>query len=252
MAEQFTMIINHRNTGEDRYKNLYAVTEYFFNLFRNSIEIIVVEQDDLPKIKGNNYFRHVYAFNDGLINRSWGFNVGLTVATHNKIIFNDNDIFISKQAILDTLHRLNDVDTINPYTKVIDMSRMGTDEFIKNYNISDGERRERQGINFSGGMLAFNKDALIKIGGWDEGMRGWGGEDDLMTHKITNMCTYGQLDNVAYHLYHERFQNDTSMHSHYQSNVEQLNSIRGLNREQLFEYYSTKIIGDSTKYLLNR
>jgi hypothetical protein len=240
------MIINHRGTSEDRYKNLIAVIDYF-KAFCD--EIIVVEQDSSPKLNIDG-IKHIFVKNDGLFNRSWGFNIGINNATNEKIIFNDNDIFIDLNHLRDSYILLDNYNAVNPYSKIIDLSMDISNAFITTKQLPKVNTGGRSGINFSGGMLLMNKSAILAIGGWDEDMRGWGGEDDLMTHKIFNLCTHEECNNTAYHLHHSRFITDTHQHDHYNINLLILSKIRSLNSDQLKEYYSNKIIGDINKYNL--
>jgi len=239
------MIINHRNSSMDRQENLMSVISYF----KNICEIIVVEQDDSSKISLSPDIKHIFVKNNGLFNRSWGFNIGVKYASFDKICFNDNDIFMDIADFTRGIDGLNDCDTINPYSAVYDLDQGKSLDFKRYGTFPTMDGFGRGGTNYSGGMLFMNKNNFYKIGGWDEQMRGWGGEDDLMTHKIFNLLSSRTLEQKAYHLYHSRGINDNHLHTHYHINLNRLGFIRSLTGSSLLNEVEKYQIGDENKYI---
>lgn len=240
--EKVTMIINHRDSSPDRTLNVNTIIDYYKPCID---EIIVVEQDSVQKLSVDT--KHFFVKNDGLFNHSWGYNVGLQHSSNSKIIFNDNDIILDMSDLITSLEQLDYYDTVNPYSLIIDLDQAESIDFASSKQLPV-KREGREGVNYASGMLLANKDKFISIGAWDEDVRGWGGEDDLMTYKIFNMLSHKEMNYDAYHLYHSRFITDTHKHEHYLKNLKVLTNIRSMNREQLFEYYNNRSIGNTNKY----
>ena len=72
-------------------------------------------------------------------------------------------------------------------------------------------------------------------------MVGWGGEDDVMTHKIkTILKKYKKVDLKIHHLYHlAESVNDNA----YRNNIKILMDVESMGKYELLEYYKDRIIG---------
>lgn len=209
MSVNLSYIIGHRNSSEERFTNLVAVVN-FFNKHLPGIEIIVVEQDtrpsDLSLLKNT---KHVFLFNNQQFNRAWGFNVGIKSAKHNIVAFGDNDIVVPPGALLESMEQCKRIGTASPYNKdkVIDMSPQGTKTFLDSCDIpTNPAGKIRTGCNYAGGIMLMTKAMFQRLGGWEERMRGWGGEDSFMYIKLCklNIPMYEASAYPAIHLYHDR------------------------------------------------
>ena len=197
-------IILHRNSSTERQNNLSAILQYL-TTHSPKLEIIVVEQDATPS---NFYFpssvKHVFLYNPGPFNRSWGFNVGFKNASNDIIAFGDNDLIVSEQALIDSYNACREFPTVNPYKAVIELTQSATHEILASKSIPprfDG--KPRAGITYSGGLIFMTREAIQTVGGWDERLWGWGAEDDLMTTKINKLLPKTlSLNYNALHLWH--------------------------------------------------
>lgn len=228
-------IITHRSSSPDREANLYTVTNF---LVQNvpEIEIIVVEQDSQPSpLFLPSTVKHIFAKNDGLFNRSWGFNIGYRKASHDAIAFGDNDIILPPEAIRESSKLCLKHGTISPYsrTKLLDL----TQEYTKKLSMLCRIPEELHGTwriaPYAGGVLFMSKEAFKTVGGWEERIRGWGGEDDHMTIKIVKLVGRCQelQDSYALHLYHQlsnlyMHQDIKSINPHYLKNLDLIESIK--------------------------
>lgn len=233
---KFSYLICHSNTSSYRENNLKALIKYIRQNFKN-VEIIVAEQGNSISVI-DSVDIHVFNHNDGLFERSKLLNLAVKNANNEYLIIGDNDLIVDVDSINKSIDLLNEYDAINPYSVVRDIPENITNEYINNMdmNILKDQGTYRESIVFAGGMLAIRKSSYIKIGGYDENVIGWGGEDDLMTIKISNLLKYTSLESVSYHLYHDRGINGVPYHEHYDKNVEILTKVQNMNMDELIEY----------------
>ena len=100
---------------------------------------------------------------------------------------------------------------------------------------------------FSFMLVAHRKDALMKIGGWNEDFIGWGGEDDYQTMKVKHFLKWVELKSRCYHLYHERVAPDNRF---YQRTLQLLEKSSKMSKEELERVTNASIpkIGMKNKY----
>jgi glycosyltransferase involved in cell wall biosynthesis len=203
-----SIIIPFRLEMRDRLDGLRYLLSWYRGM-QGSYEIIIVEQDSHPKLPSEYQQEIKYCFvkNSGLFNRSWGFNVGVHLATKNLLAFCDADIAMREKDFRLGVEALEKFQAVNPYKRIVDLSPALTEKVKENQLMieqiePDQESIDRAGINFSGGMLFMRKSAFFEINGWPEEIRGWGTEDNIMTLKIQRALTFEEMDATAYHLYH--------------------------------------------------
>jgi glycosyltransferase involved in cell wall biosynthesis len=237
---RFSYIIAYKHNSE-RLENLKRVVDWVKSL--GDIELILVEQDDSPKLPElvNIDFKYKFIENKLPFNKSWAFNIGWKMSTSDIIVFGDSDLIMSDKEFLDAIQELNEYEVVNPYNKVIDLfseeSRMNLEELSKIEREFRGEK-DIQKTPIAGGIIAFKSDSLEKVGGWCEEFIGWGGEDDFQSLKIKMFLKWKEFDNRCYHLFHTRV---TPYKEFYFRNLNILNQLGSLNALQMRNYI------DSTK-----
>ena len=246
-------IINHRGREGYRLENLLFLINYIKDI--TDIEIIIVEQDNisgLSTFKFPENCKYIFVKNDGLFNRSWGFNVGYKKSMGKYLIFGDNDVIINKTDLNNIINDIKNYKILNPYSEIIDTTNNEATEIKNSGKLPSIKRKGRSGINFSGGMVIFEREIFEIIGGWDEDFRGWGGEDDALSfHRIPKIVGGDKmktLNNVAYHLWHERGVNDTKKQEHYKKNIEKLKWYKKSNKEDIIKNINLNDIGLVNKY----
>lgn len=237
MSFNLTAIIAFKNK-ENRLRNLQYILGWLESL-PSIKEIIVVEQDSTSSIYlvGSKFSKltHIFVYNPGNFNKSLGFNIGARFATFQKLLFTDSDIIFDFSKIKNELD-LWDFDAMSPYSHVIDLDKndselVATDpvkfETIKN-------RPFRDGICFAGGSFFIDKAMYEKLGGFNENFYLWGGEDDFFSTVLEKTCKKTTVINqMSYHLYHERDLTSTYENPFYQSNLSILESARVLETDQI-------------------
>ena len=122
---------------------------------------------------------------------------------------------------------------VSPYHSVVDLdpneSRLQLEQIFSISRPGRGET-DNQKINISGGIAIFRKDAIMRIGGWNEDFWSWGAEDDFQTIKVESFLSWKELNGKCFHLYHERSKPDMN---YYQRNLQILQNAKSLTKDQL-------------------
>lgn len=249
-------IIGHRGISRERIDNLYAVVNF---LHKNipGLEIIVVEQDSQPsQLSLPSNVKYVFLFNPGLYNRAWGFNVAVAYAQHNVVAFGDNDLIVPPAALIQAYNQCLIKGTASPYNSkgVIDLTLQTTKQFNQNCTIParlDGQYRPS--CNYAGGILLMTKTVFKTVGGWEEKMEGWGGEDSHMFTKLQklNIGMYEVTQYPAIHLYHERNGGKPQLNNpHYKQNSILYKRVKTMTPKEIKEEAKKQIevIGNPNLY----
>lgn len=227
----FTYVIGYRHNLE-RLQNLRRVLDWI-NGF-GGVEVLLIEQDTHSKIKHLNLkAKHIFTKSDMPYNRSWAFNVAMKWANSNIIVFGDSDLIMEPNQFIAGLNALNNYEMVSPYHSVVDLTQQESNlplEQMVSINRPGRGEADNQKINISGGIAMFRRDAIQRIGGWNEDFWSWGGEDDFQTVKVKNFLSWTELKARCFHLYHSRVQPDMKW---YQRNLQILQKSSTMNKDQL-------------------
>lgn len=237
---KFSYVICHRASSECRASNLEALVSYLRFYYGSYVEIIVVEQDS-TKSNILDIDKHLLLEDDGLFRRATTLNMGVYAASNEVVFVADNDVILSKMSIDACISNcLDGYDISKPYSKIYDVPSEPSECFKKTLRVSSllsESSTLRDSTCIAGGGFATNRSAFLKMKGYDERFVGWGGEDDLLSIKIDKLCKSIVVDGVAYHLYHERSENNgMPHHREYDNNVNILIYVRSLSDDELMCY----------------
>jgi predicted glycosyltransferase involved in capsule biosynthesis len=232
-THSFTYIIGYKHKP-DRLNNLRKVLDWI-NGFQG-VDVILIEQDKHSKISNLNLkCRHIFIKSTKSYNKSWAFNIATKMAKSNIIVFADSDLIMNPNEFIEGLKMLEQYDMINPYKSVLDLDPQETGFNLEQLNLIQRPGRgetDHQKVPICGGICMFRKDAINKIGGWNENFIGWGAEDDFVSLKVKNYLTWTEMPYKCYHLYHNR---ENPNMNEYQRNLNLLNQYNNLSKEDLWK-----------------
>jgi glycosyltransferase involved in cell wall biosynthesis len=247
---KITYVIAYKHKP-DRLSNLRRVLEWLAPF--QGLEIVLVEQDSTSKIAELNLrLKHIFIKSEMPFNKAWAFNVATKYITTPIIIFGDSDLIMNPNEFIRAVQLLDNYDVVNPYSSVIDLTQQESQADINSIlsinRIGRGDAVDDiQKVPLCGGIIMFKKDALIKIGGWNEDFIGWGAEDDMQSLKVKMFLTHTTIPSRCYHLFHEKAQLDMKL---YKRNLDIFNHFKVVNRDQMQNHINMTIskIGAINKY----
>ena len=125
----------------------------------------------------------------------------------------DADIIIPKEYIQSDLieDSLKNSKLVYPFSSIVDMSDAEARGFIKDesfidlINVDIQKNRLRSGTRCYGGIWYMSRATYVELGGYDEGFKSWGGEDDCFAWIAIARYTqknFKRLQETCYHLWH--------------------------------------------------
>ncbi len=213
---KLSYLITFRESNSERTRVLDYILQQIIPI--SNVEVCLVEQDSQPRLLeqveryNDSSFNYIFVKNSGSFNKAWGLNIAARESTGEQLIFADADILLTTTAFQSIKNELaNRADAINPYSVLVDLSSEETSELLAEQSSLDLERTTEQlnriergqHIPFCGGIFAITRQLFETCGGMDERFESWGGDDDVMSIRVSNFATnLMTLDEVAYHLWH--------------------------------------------------
>jgi N-terminal domain of galactosyltransferase len=238
-------IITYRAADDPaRRANLEAVLAWL--RLQPLAQVIVVEQDVAPTLGDLPSFpslRRLFAYNPGPFNKSWGFNIGVRASIGSLLAFGDADVLCRALPAAVAAAR-SGAPVVRPFSTAIDLddaesemlrgdlSCMGDPSF----GAAAADRKQSGEFPpMCGGMVIFQRQFLVLLGGWDERFLGWGGEDDAMDIKVNRAGLRGQMlkDSLGFHLAHRRATTNIRADPLYRNNLALLDQLRQMPDENL-------------------
>ena len=245
-AQPISIVIPHR--GADRLP-LLSQTLRTLNAHLPEGEIIVVEVAMRPLSTGpvrDLGAIHLRLPSDGAFERARALNAGSAIASHDLIVWHDNDLIAGPhffaQATAEMRER--DLDYLIPYTCIHYLTNADSVAVMRGERQMQDCRPIRRliaGRDASGGMGIVHRRFLERFGGFSQEFRGWGGEDNFWWKKATLLGRAGvtrHADQILWHLYHEQSGALTRQppvnNEHYRRNVTVLREAARLNTPERF------------------
>lgn len=179
------------------------------------VEIIVVEHDNVKNLDGISPSRHFLVNSDGKsFNKSLAFNVGVSHATHDKVVLHDADLLTRSDYLSSVYDKLDKYDSCHIGKTVIYTTQSSCGQ-INSVGVVDQEVKcDRIVGYFEGGSLACKKSTYWAVGGFNEDFWGYGVEDCefyARLSKNSNWCDDRSFDFL--HMWHGRSGNWNSEHN---------------------------------------
>lgn len=201
-----SFIIGHR--GVTRVPLLLKTLESVRAQRGASVECVVVEQDDSPKLTGKlpSWVKYVFSESpkQAAYARSKAFNVGAANASGALLVLHDNDLLVPEDYAAEALLRQAEgYEVINLKRFIFYASERDTERVIASrLALTELSPESVMQNALGGGSIAITAKAYFEIGGMDEAFIGWGGEDnEFWDRAITRkVWQFGYLSLV--HLWH--------------------------------------------------
>jgi hypothetical protein len=198
-------------------------------------EIIVAEMGAVPLAKDvarRWADKHLFIEHHGAFERARALNAAEAVADSSLLLWHDNDLLMPPGFVQRAARELRErrLDFLIPYSSVGYLSPSDSQRVMQ--GICDPGSCRPENTLFSrstpfGAMGLVSRDFLKRHGGFVEGFRGWGGEDNAWNHKIALLGRAGRTqrqDQHVHHLHHPSSGgyghiNAGKANPHYQDNV---------------------------------
>lgn len=223
-----TIIIPYRKTNDpEREENLDITLSYLSKIGIKNLIISEHATKTSQKFfmdKSKNLFdlfQVIFSYsNDKLFNKAHAINQGVIASKTPYFAIVDMDCLTEKKNFDLAIYLLkNGFEVVHPFNRVI-RDIIDKESFRNNFDFQEVKTPPQYRDWADGGIVFWNKRSFIDIGMKNEYFLGWGGEDNEIMIRA-NLCQLKQIriDDVLYHLYHDRPQIRTK------NNVEQLKKI---------------------------
>lgn len=178
-------------------------------------QIIIVDVGDKPfayEVGARWCTDYVYSPSEGLFNRARAINIGCGLARNNLLLWCDNDLLFSTSFIENAVTELltQKLDFLIPYSQI---SYLSKDDSLAVIAGTKGPidckplvvLNSGRGGAVDGGVGLVRANFVKRYGAMCEDFRGWGGEDNAWTHKVSVLGRFGvtkSKNQTAFHLYH--------------------------------------------------
>jgi len=237
-AERVSIIVPH--AGTERLPHLAAALATLRQ--RAGIcEIIVAEMGITPlarDVARRWADKHLFIRHDGAFERARVLNAAEAVAEADLLLWHDNDLLTGPEFVPRAVQELRErkLDYLVPYTCVHYLSEPDSQQVMqgaRDPNTCQPVNTLHSSACRFGALGLVNRDFLKRHGGFIEGFRGWGGEDNAWNHKVAVLGRASptqRKDQQVHHLYHAAsggygFGDAGRANPHYRDNVALMNRV---------------------------
>lgn len=256
-----TFIIPVRIESQDRLRNVITCLCYLLQKFDTNIilkevdEKSIYEELVLPQIEdfledSIKNIKHIFEYStEPLFHRQKVLNE-MIIESNTEIVINyDCDVILPVSSYVDSYNAIldNTYDIVYPYGQGMYQRRVNaTDEVITDFISNDGDFKvlddnSDQHTSDYGWAQFFNRKVYIEGGMENENFRAYAPEDLERFYRFNTLgYNIGRINDTVYHLEHSRGENSWFNNPHMESNTMEWQKIKGMDKEQLIEYYSSQ------------
>lgn len=264
-----TFVTHLRYDNPDRIENLNTIIRYYSTNIKNS-KFIFIEDDKTHNkafdfvnfVKGSTKF--LFVENKSTYYRTRALNIGIKAATSDVVVSLDTDCIVPIDSIYACQEALLNGATVAwPYNGYfIDVAEPLRGQITKN-QFNYGDILKRLDGNYklpltgvykeflarctssdhlgTGGIVMFNRNLFLSIGGYNENFIGWGCEDNEIVTRVDKLghkkFRDTNIQSICFHLYHrsaERAENPF-----FERNSQEWHKIKMMNKEELESHIKT-------------
>jgi hypothetical protein len=226
-TSRITVIVPYRGDADGvRLANLTAVLRWLATM---PVEVVLAEHDAQPDpavvAQG---VQRVLVADDGPFNRSATINAGFAVAGGDVIAIVDADTLVHTEQFLGCARRVSEgVDVLRPFGRLVDLTPSESDHVMATGELPEatsGPREDARGsdrLSLCSAMVILRAQVYRDVGGMDESLVGWGGEDDALSIVLVRSGADCRILSAlpAFHLWHPRAPEVRFGHEHYDANM---------------------------------
>ncbi len=202
---EVSFVLGHR--GAERIPHLLLTLASMAGQREAVSEVVVVEQSNEQVLPPHlppwvSYVHTPLPYPEMPYSRSWALNVGIRHARGRVIIPGDNDLVVPALYAREARNAVaSGGDVVDLKRFVFYLGEADTTTLFNRHHL-EGLTPESVTHNLQGGTIAATRDALEEIGGFDESLIGWGGEDNELWERAAELrrVASGYLPFV--HLWH--------------------------------------------------
>jgi uncharacterized protein (UPF0335 family) len=237
---KLTVIVPYRKTNDpEREENVDITLSY---LSKIGIKNLIISEHANKTSKNFLLEKYEHLFDsfrvifskadENLFNKAHAINQGVIASKTPYFAIVDIDCLTKKKNIDMALYLLDKgFEVVHPFNRII-KDIIDKEKFVEKYNFQEIESPLQYRDWADGGIVFWNKNAFIGIGMKNEYFSGWGGEDNEIILRA-NLCQLKQvrIDDILYHLYHDRPQIRTKNNVEQTIKIEQIKTKEDLLNE---------------------
>jgi predicted glycosyltransferase involved in capsule biosynthesis len=199
------IIISLKIDSDDRINNLDKIVKFLQE--EVPCNIILCEQDTIPKLEGRYVCQYVFHQVDEFFNKHKGLNLAVKRSNASVLAYYDADIFMDPRQLIGAYKLINnkDFDLVYPYDgRFYDVPKQYHSN-IKEFDKIPLSECKLFNENSVGGVVFFNREVFISGGGANENFKGLGYDDNEIYIRYMNLgYRIARVSGPLYHLNHTR------------------------------------------------
>ena len=263
-----TFLLPVRIDTQDRLFNINICLKYLTLNYPGS-EIILIEDDKAMKCKDfeQKYsIRYYFRQNTNSFSRARNINFGLLLATRDFFAVWDVDCLVQPQQMIKANQILSkgNIHIVLPHNEIFvnikGSLKEKTARTLKLEEVPQFRKLPKKSFSdnidvypIPSGVVIFNKNTLLRIGGFNKKMISYGWEDIEVLKRAEKLGMYYfslTFGNII-HLDHARG-NDSKVNNYYEINKQEFDKVISMPKKQLIDYVNNELSLDKSKYAFSK
>lgn len=217
--QHIDLVVPYREASAERRDNLYGVLRHLVATY-SDCRIWLMEADARPHFEwariGDASVRHVFVHHDGPFPKARLCNMGVRLANSPVVCLHDADSVAMPTALTGAVNGLlhgATSDAICPYWPVVNVEGSLRQRFLETGDVGALHSLDPAALppeaallyaSANGGVVLFKRQDYLRVGGYNERLEGWGGEDDELLNRATRLgVRWHSFTPPLIHLHHD-------------------------------------------------